>query len=127
MPPRKLIHKSRPVGGAKRGRPPKNTTPATPLEIADTSSRGSMTVADTSTPPAARPTLVTNSAQSYTGLSQVGNALTFPKFDPNSYFASDLFTDSSPLNRTTKEQADEMIQSIEEKRQIAVRSILAST
>jgi hypothetical protein len=43
--------------------------------------------------------------------------LTFPKFDSNAYFAADLFTDSSPLNRTTKEQADEMVQSIEEKRQ----------
>jgi hypothetical protein len=35
----------------------------------------------------------------------------------NSYFASDLFSDSSSLPRTTKEQADEMISSIEEKRQ----------
>jgi hypothetical protein len=61
--------------------------------------------------------LTTNTAQSFTGLSQVNNTLTFPKFDPNSYFAPDLFTDSSPLNRTTKEQADEMVQSIEEKRQ----------
>jgi hypothetical protein len=122
MAPRKLINRSRPVGGKKRGRPPKNAKPATPLEIADTPSEGSLAVADTpnagtSTNTAARPALATNTAQSYTGLSQVGNSLTFPQFDPNSYFATDLFTNSSPLRRTTKEQADEMVQSIEEKRQ----------
>jgi hypothetical protein len=122
MPPKKLINRSRPIGGAKRGRPPKNAKPATPLEIADTPSNGSIAVADTPTrgtptSPTVRPALATNTAQSFTGLSQVNNTLTFPKFDPNSYFAPDLFTDSSPLNRTTKEQADEMVQSIEEKRQ----------
>jgi hypothetical protein len=122
MPPHKIINKSRPVGGKKRGRPPKNTKPATPLEIANTPSNGSIAVADTpkpgtSTSTDARPALVTNTAQSFTGLSQVNNTLTFPKFNPNSYFASDLFTDSSPLQRTTKEAADEMVQSIEEKRQ----------
>jgi hypothetical protein len=124
MAPRKLINRSRPVGGKKRGRPPKNAKPATPLEIADTPSEGSVAVADTPTPtpvtptsPTARPALATNTAQSFTGLSQVNNTLTFPKFDPNSCFAPDLFTDSSPLTRTTKEQADEMVQSIEEKRQ----------
>jgi hypothetical protein len=121
MPPKKLINKSRPVGGVKRGRPPKNANPVTPLEIADTPSNGSLAVADTSnsgtSTSTARPALATNTAQSFTGLSQVNNTLTFPKFDPNSYFATDLFTDSSPLNRTTKEQADEMVQSIEEKRQ----------
>jgi len=122
MPPHKIINKSRPVGGKKRGRPPKNTKPVTPLEIADTPSTGSIAVADTpkpgtSTTTDARPALVTNTAQSFTGLSQVNNALTFPKFNPNSYFAPDLFTDSSPLQRTTKEAADEMVQSIEEKRQ----------
>jgi hypothetical protein len=122
MAPRKLINRSRPVGGAKRGRPPKNAKSATPLEIADTPLNGSIAVADTSnagtsTNTHARSALPTNSAQSFTGLSQVNNTLTFPKFDPNTYFAPDLFTDSSPLNRTTKEQADEMVQSIEEKRQ----------
>ena len=124
--PKKVINKSRPVGGKKRGRPPKNQTPAsTPTEVAPTASNGSVAVADTPTrgtstsptAPSVRPALVTNTAQSFTGLSQVNNTLTFPKFDPNSYFAPDLFTDSSPLNRTTKEQADEMVQSIEEKRQ----------
>jgi hypothetical protein len=121
MLPKKLINKSRPVGGVKRGRPPKNANPVTPREIADTPSNGSLAVADTpssgTSTSTARPALATNTAQSFTGLSQVNNTLTFPKFDPNSYFATDLFTDSSPLTRTTKEQADEMVQSIEEKRQ----------
>lgn len=126
MPPRKLIHKSRPIGGKKRGRPPKSQTPAsepTPEPV------NSIPVTDTdknSAPPpsaligsstGARPVFSSNTAQSFTGLSQVNNTLSFPKFDPNSYFATDLFTDSSPLTRTTKEQADEMVQSIEEKRQ----------
>jgi hypothetical protein len=121
MPPKKVINKSRPVGGVKRGRPPKNANPVTPLEIADTPSNGSLAVADTpssgTSTNTAKPALATNAAQSFTNLSQVNNILTFPKFDPNSYFATDLFTDSSPLTRTTKEQADEMVQSIEEKRQ----------
>jgi hypothetical protein len=55
-------------------------------------------------------------SQPYTGLEQVGNKLTFPRFDPNNYFASGLFSDSSSLQRTTKAKADEMLQSIEEKR-----------
>ena len=123
MPPKKLINKSRPVGGVKRGRPPKNANPVTPLEIVDTPSNSSIAVADTpnaGTPTStARPATSTNTAQSFTGLTQVKNTLTFPKFDPNSYFSTDLFSDSSPLTRTTKEQADEMVQSIEEKRQTA--------
>ncbi len=131
MAPRKLIHKSRPVGGKKRGRPPKNETPtpvAEPTPEPTPESVNSIPVTDkNSAPPlsalvgsnstGARPTLATNTAQSFTGLSQVNNTLTFPKFDPNSYFAPDLFTDSSPLTRTTKEAADEMVQSLEEKRQ----------
>lgn len=50
-------------------------------------------------------------------LSGVAHGLNFPSFEPNSYFATDLFTDSSPLPRTTKAAADAMVQSIEEKRQ----------
>jgi hypothetical protein len=118
MAPRKLINKSRPIGAPKRGRPPKNSKPTTPLEVADTPDNGSIALADTpkqETP--AKTALVTNSAKSFTDLSQVNNTLTFPKFDPNSYFATDLFTDSSSLERITKEDADEMVQSIEEKRQ----------
>jgi hypothetical protein len=124
--PKKLINKSRPVGGKKRGRPPKNQPPASaPTEVADTPSNSSVAVADTpkqTTPTsvpttAAKPVSLVKSAQPYTGLSQVNNALTFPKFDPNSYFATDLFKDTSKLERTTKEDADALCQSIEEKRQ----------
>ncbi len=125
--PKKLINKSRPVGGKKRGRPPKNQPPASaPTEVADTPSNGTVAVADTppkqTTPTsapatAAKPVSLVKPAQSYTGLSQVNNALTFPKFDPNSYFATDLFKDTSKLERTTKEDADALCQSIEEKRQ----------
>jgi hypothetical protein len=51
--------------------------------------------------------------------------LSFPKFDPNVYFSTDLFKDTSALNRTTKENADELVQSIEEKRQ-SVRVAVAN-
>lgn len=50
-------------------------------------------------------------------LSGVSHGLTFPAFEPNQFFATNLFTDSSPLPRTTKAEADRMVQSIEEKRQ----------
>jgi hypothetical protein len=42
-----------------------------------------------------------------------------PSFDPNQYFAQNLFTDSSQLPRTTKEQADRSLEAIEERRQTA--------
>jgi hypothetical protein len=128
MPPKKIIHKSRPVGGKKRGRPPGSKNKPNPQDTPAPTSTAPSKPVDSPAPTngngsngkpanAAKPALATNTAQSFTGLSQVNNALTFPKFDPNSYFAPDLFTDSSPLNRTTKEKADEMVQSIEEKRQ----------
>jgi hypothetical protein len=119
MAPRKLINKSRNVG-KKPGRPPKSK-PETPTEVVDTASNGSVTVADAPKQPTSTTTpktiVQTKTAQPYTGLSQVNNTLTFPKFDPNSYFATDLFKDTSKLERTTKEDADKLVQSIEEKRQ----------
>ncbi|MEO1558105.1 MAG: hypothetical protein AAFS12_00275 [Cyanobacteria bacterium J06632_19] len=45
--------------------------------------------------------------------------LNIPKFEANSYMASDLFSLSSSLPRTTKIKADEIIQGIEEQRQSA--------
>lgn len=123
----KIINKSRSIGGKKRGRPPKNQTPtlapdweaptSTSDWVVDSSGTGSITPTNGSSSNGVTPSIVTSKAQSFTDLSQVPHGLTFPKFDPNSYFAPDLFTDSSPLNRTTKEQADELVQSIEEKRQ----------
>lgn len=142
MPPRKIINQSRPVGGKKRGRPPKNQAPTlapdweTPSNNSDWNfdSTGTGTITPTSGSPSngsssngsstngsstngRTPSIVASQAQAYTGLSQVNNTLSFPKFDPNSYFATDLFKDTSPLERTTKETADELVQSIEEKRQ----------
>ncbi len=130
MPPRKLIHKSRPLGGKPRSstpaserktrkpREPKSDSKAKvdPLAVAASlvapSNGASTAVASngsTSTTP--------KQSQTYTGISQVNHGLSLPSFDVNSYFAGDLFSDSSPLPRTTKEKADEMIASIEEKRQ----------
>jgi hypothetical protein len=50
-------------------------------------------------------------------LGEVEHGLNYPEFDPNAHFATDLFTDSSPLPRTSKADADEACASIEEKRQ----------
>lgn len=126
MPPKKLINRSRPVGSRK---PPKaaksepapipadwsESKPSTDWNAADiTSANGNSTNVSYS---AVASSIVTSKAQPYTGLSQVNNTLTFAKFDPNQYFAGDLFKDSSKLDRTTKEAADELVQSIEEKRQ----------
>lgn len=131
MAPRKLINRSRPVGGKKRGRPPKSTqSPVATAEVADTPSNDSTStttsVTDQSNTSSPKAALTTKTALPFTGLAQVNNGLTFPKFDPNSYFATDLFKDTSGLERTTKENADELVQSIEEKRQtvrVAVANI----
>jgi len=50
-------------------------------------------------------------------LDGIEHGLNFPSFDPNTFFASDLFTVSSALPRTTKAEADAMVQAIEEQRQ----------
>lgn len=128
----KVINKSRPVGSRKPGRPPKTpkTEPAPPAsDWSETSSsqdwgaefdKGMGTISlpgiSPATPAFATSSAVT-SAQPYTGVSQVSHGLSLPEFDCNNYFAPDLFSDSSSLPRTTKEQADEWIQGIEEKRQ----------
>ena len=129
MPPRKLIHKSRPLGGK-----PKNTTPASerktrkpksdsapkdkvdPLAIAASlvaPSNGSSSAATSNGATSSTP----RQAQSYTGLSQVSHGLNFPSFDANTHFAQDLFANSSPLKETEKEEADKAVESIEKKRQ----------
>ena len=68
-------------------------------------------------------------------LGEVEHGLNYPEFDPNAHFANDLFTDSSPLQRTSKADADAACHSIEEKRQtlrvaqanIALNQNVAST
>jgi hypothetical protein len=56
---------------------------------------------------------------------QVAHNLNFPEFNPDHYFARNLFTVSSPLQRTTKSEADRMVQEIEEQRQ-TVRVVQAN-
>lgn len=133
MAPRKLINKSRPVGGKKRGRPLGSKNKPKPQDIPTPTSTTSSEPADSpvSTPqdfpvvpliPAKSngtngSHAPLNQAQIYTGLSQIPHGLTFPIFDPNSYFAIDLFTNSSSLPETEKEDADKAVESIEKKRQ----------
>lgn len=132
MPPKKLINKSRPIGSKKRpGRPPgsgnKPKPQDTPASTSTPTSKPANSPQDSPALPLVPAKTATNATnptnavlrqpQSFTDLSQVNNTLTFPKFDPNSYFATDLFKDTSALERTTKESADELVQSIEEKRQ----------
>ena len=51
--------------------------------------------------------------------------LTLPVFDPTQHLANDLFTNSSGLCRTTKSEADSLIESVEEKRQ-TIRVVAAN-
>lgn len=51
--------------------------------------------------------------------------LTLPVFNPYKHLANDLFTDSSTLSRTTKAEADSLIESVEEKRQ-TIRVVAAN-
>lgn len=46
----------------------------------------------------------------------VNHGLSYPEFNPNDYFATNLFTDSSPLPRTDDATTTEALQSIHEKR-----------
>lgn len=129
MAPRKIINRSRPVGSRKTPKTPKTEPAPIPTDWTssptnsdwDTSTTGNLASSvsqnQTSVRNGITPSIVASKAQPYTGLSQVNNTLTFAKFDPNQYFAGDLFKDSSKLERTTKEAADELVQSIEEKRQ----------
>ena len=129
MPPKKLIHKSRPLGGK-----PRTTKPASerkprksPESKADSASKekvdplaiaGSLVSSSNGTSAAtASNSRTPQKAQSYTGLSQVPHGLSFPSFDANTHFAQDLFSNSSSLKETEKEDADKAVESIEKKRQ----------
>lgn len=50
-------------------------------------------------------------------MDKVEHGLSFAEFDPNAHLASDLFKDSSTLERTSKADADAACESIEEKKQ----------
>jgi hypothetical protein len=126
--PRKLINKSRNVGSRKPGRPPKNSKPETPTEVVTPPSNGSVSVADTPAPKQTPTTTPTNTQLrvqvtrvreeplAFTGLTQIDHGLTLPTFEANSHFAGDLFSNSSSLNETSKEDADKAVESIEKKR-----------
>jgi hypothetical protein len=119
MSPRKgLINKSRGVGQRKRQTKPKTDSVPTPvapepapIERVEPS------------PPVQTPTTGYTQAKplaaatTYTGLDQVPHGLKIPTFQPNSYFASDLFANSSGLGETEKAIADVAVSSIEKKRQ----------
>ncbi len=81
----------------------------------------SVVVEDTAAPTQNTPVLFDSSALG----SQVEHGLVYPEFNPNDYFAGDLFADSSSLNRTTKGDADAAVAAIEEKRQ-TVRIVKAN-
>ena len=57
----------------------------------------------------------TNQQQSTT--SSEYTSFNLPMFNPEQYLASNLFTDSSPLQPTDRIEADKMIQSISQKRE----------
>lgn len=59
------------------------------------------------------PTVGTSSSISF---GEVNHELSYPEFNPNQWFAPDLFTDSSPLPRTDDATTTEALQSIHEKR-----------
>jgi hypothetical protein len=125
MAPNKLINKSRGVGSKKRtpAKPPKTPAKAPKTSETDPTPTSNSNLAPTSTPtqkPQDSPTTTVASPlpslQSYTGLTQVPHGLNIPSFDPNTYFAGDLFANSSKLQETSKEEADKAVESIEKKR-----------
>ena len=119
--PDRIAKRSRPIGSTpKRKRPPKTESTPNSNPLSETTPDTSNALTDTSeqtTTSLALPTqTASKAAESYTGLTQVPHNLTFPTFDPNTYFAGDLFTSSSALQETEKDKADEAVESIEKKR-----------
>jgi len=128
MPPRKIINKSRPLGGK-----PRNSTPASGKKTSQSKKPKDFTPKEKVDPLAIATSLVAPSNQTssttasnsrtstkalaYTGLSQVQHGLNIPSFDVNTYFAQDLFSNSSPLQESEKEEIDKEVQSVEKKRQ----------
>lgn len=139
--PDKISKRSRNVGGAKRGRPPKNQPSPTPevasAPLADTVSSPVQNQSDTNQAPfslplfgltdSAQPTFPnphiggSNStlaktdltAQRYTGIQQINHGLNVSTFDANNYLPSDLFSASSSLESRTKAEVDPIVDQIE--------------
>jgi hypothetical protein len=119
--PDRIAKRSRPIGSTpKRSRPPKTESTPNSNPLSETTPDTSNALTDTSEQTSTSLALPTQTAskavESYTGLTQVPHNLTFPTFDPNTYFAGDLFTSSSALQETEKDKADEAVESIEKKR-----------
>ncbi|MBE9182525.1 hypothetical protein IQ268_28655 [Oculatella sp. LEGE 06141] len=87
--------------------------------MADTSrkSRSRRSEDDTSGRSSSQRRNSSSSLSAHFNLGDVEHGLQYPEFDPNAHFATDLFSDSSPLPRTSKVDADAACASIEEKRQ----------
>ena len=88
--------------------------------MADTSRKSRSRRSDGDMPDRSSSSQRNNSSSSMSAnfnLGEVDHGLNYPEFDPNAHFATDLFTDSSPLPRTSKADADAACASIEEKRQ----------
>lgn len=113
-----LINKSRGIG--KRGRPPKPPKTEPTPELKDSPVAPTFTTTPTTQPVDTQlrvtVTRVREEPLAFTGLTQIDHGLTLPTFDANSYFATDLFSNSSSLNETSKEEADKVVESIEKKR-----------
>lgn len=140
MPPKRITNKSRNLGSRKPGRPPKNPKPApTPASdwTAPTDSSGidwgaefdkGVQSTKLSSGNATNKAVLEGASEqplTYTGIEQVAHGLSFQSFDPNSYFPSDLFNDTSSLEAISKEEADVAVHSIEGKRQ-RMRIVLAN-
>lgn len=138
--PDKISKRSRNIGSPKppqnqqkkRGRPPKNTKndspPPPPPETALAPSQTTSTLAlpsQTTNQQTSTTSQSTAKPLKYTGIQQIEHGLSFSTFDPNSYFPSDVFNDTSALTTATKEDADKAVHSIEGKRQ-RMRIVLAN-
>ena len=85
--PNSLINK-------KRGRPPKNP-PKPPVSESDsTPTLATAPNPQDSSSSSKAPTVVERAGdpKSYSGVSQIDHGLSFPVFEPNNYFATDLFS-----------------------------------
>jgi hypothetical protein len=94
---------------SRQPRKSKNNSETTDSSIQE----NSPVVADTSGSRVATPSVFEASSLS----NLVEHGLIFQEFNPNNYFPTDLFTDSSPIQSTSKLDADKQVASIEEKRQ----------
>lgn len=136
--PDKITKRSRNVGSRKPGRPPKNKkAEPTPTPASDWSEspqtdwdseldKGLGLISLPGISPNNQNSQITQSLPlPYAGIDQVAHGLSFPVFDPNKYFPTDIFNDTSALEAISKEDADKQVHSLEGKRQ-RMRIVLAN-